>query len=168
MRELHPYVLINVNLNRRMSLNHDFLLLSRTECAPQDYLKLFRHPDAIHVHDDLLNYIADSLRWVPTLNPARDEHGFGLNFHGPTTIFADGAGLAAKIFRTWAQLFRLGPEHLSLTASWTEVVGKLNSGHFVRLHFERDLICSSFEKIAIFCDRVVTSNGAHFIAHLGI
>ncbi|MFP5285640.1 MAG: hypothetical protein ACLGI9_07875, partial [Thermoanaerobaculia bacterium] len=72
-----------------MSLNHDFLLRDRSVHPETDYS---RSGKAILLHDDFLRYISDSLKWIPTENPARKgEPGMGLNFWGPTSIPHRGA-----------------------------------------------------------------------------
>jgi hypothetical protein len=62
-------------------LNHDFLLLSVREYAYGDYMKLINHRKAIHIHDDVMHYLADTLNWVMCYNPAR-------NMMKPLTRFA--------------------------------------------------------------------------------
>jgi hypothetical protein len=49
-----------------MSLDHDFLLVAAAEHSPAEYGRFIRHPIATYLHDDLLHYVGDSLRWIPT------------------------------------------------------------------------------------------------------
>ncbi len=42
-------------------LDHELVLVATAEHQPQDYLQLLHHPSAIHLHDDVLTYIGDSV-----------------------------------------------------------------------------------------------------------
>jgi hypothetical protein len=52
----------------------------------------------VDIHDDLIQYINDSLQWIPTINPSIPESGYGLNIHGITLIDEHGAVLMGNIF----------------------------------------------------------------------
>jgi hypothetical protein len=52
-------------------LNHDFLLLSRKEHPFENWRNFYHHPDALLIHDNVIGYMADSLNWIPTYNPAK-------------------------------------------------------------------------------------------------
>jgi len=147
---------------------HDFVLVATAEHSPADYLQLLHHPNAIHVHDDVLHYIGDSLTWIPSLNPATGKHGHGLNFYGPTAVLVDGAAVAARVFKAWAGVFKLGPSDLVLTGSWTMVEGDPSAGAYERFRSSRDDLVTAFENIAVWCDLVEGSAGARFLMHLGI
>src|SRR3712207_6567195 len=99
-------------------LNHEFLLVSRKEHEYSEYMNFINDPSAIEIHDDLLGYIADTLKWIPTYNPAKSEKCAGLCWYGPTVIQSEGARIAAQIFRAWAELLSCGPRELQLTGSW--------------------------------------------------
>jgi hypothetical protein len=151
-----------------MSLDHDFFLVSADEHQPSDYARFIGNRDALHVHDDLLRYMSDALAWVPTLNPAKNEHGTGLNLYGPTVILANGAPLAESVFRAWAQLFRLGPDELVLTGPWTTIEGDPRPGHYSQLSFPRAPVVNALERLADDCKRVGDSAGSCFLLHIGI
>ncbi len=85
---------------------HDFLLLSRAEHRFSDYMEFINDPVAIRIEDDLIRYIADTLEWIPTLNPAKNNESHrGLCYYGPTVIHTEGAQVASPIFNGWAELF---------------------------------------------------------------
>jgi hypothetical protein len=152
-----------------MSLDHRFILLKAADHRLEDYLPFTGESQGSHVHDDLLRYMGDSLQWVHTINPARrDGNGYGLNLCGPTVISTEGAELAAQIFRTWANLFRLGPETLVLTGAWCETEGISGQGHYSRVTVSRDPLVSTLDKIAEDCRRVAASAGALYLLHLGV
>jgi hypothetical protein len=104
-------------------LNHDFLLLSVREYAYGDYMKLINHPKAIHIHDDVMDYLHDTMNWITCYNPARRmmKHK-GLNFYGPTVIKKEGAANAAQIFTAWASLFAVGPKRIKLIGDSNAVI----------------------------------------------
>ena len=155
-------------LGFHMSVDHEFLLVSAEDYATRGYIDFIRDPQASCVHDDLLGYIGDSLRWIPTLNPSTHQRGHGLNFCGVTVIDGVGASAAARIFRNWAELFRSGREELLLTGPWTMVEGETSSGNYADLRFPRDEVVTALERIALDCGHAATSSGTQFVLHLGI
>ncbi len=150
-----------------MSLMHEFLLMSSADQSPLEY-RSFAREHVVGVHDDLLQYMADSLKWIPTLNPARNERGFGLNLYGPTAILQDGAPIAASVFRSWAQLLGLAPQELVLTGPWTTIEGWQGSGEYAQLRFDRDDVVATLETAATYFTRVADSHGEWFVLHRGV
>ena len=148
---------------------HDFLLLSRAEHSFSDYMNFINDPRAIQVEDDVLRYLADTLQWIPTYNPAKNESHRGLCFWGPTVIHTEGAPAAAAIFGAWATLFGCGPRNLILTGDWTTVEGQPpNEGEFEKLHVDRDDLVGRLRWIADYAKQIVETNGDFFILHLGV
>src|SRR5215472_13752175 len=76
----------------------------------------------VTLHDDFLIYIADSLRWIASYNPAKrkDRRQNGFNFHAITAVGQDGARLAERVFESWAVLFSQGPPQLNLRGPYTK------------------------------------------------
>src|SRR5687768_9972298 len=69
---------------------HDFFLLSTREHRFTDYMKWINHPDAIRIHDDVMNYMHDALNSITCYNPAQKMmRHTGLNLYGPTVIKED-------------------------------------------------------------------------------
>ena len=66
-----------------MGLNHDFLLLNRDRDGEWELRRFIHDPRSIHLHDDFVRYIQDTLAWIPTTNPARREPHRGLCMWGP-------------------------------------------------------------------------------------
>lgn len=153
-------------------LNHDFFLLSRDKHDYDDYLNFINNPEAILMHDDLISYIADTLKWIPCYLPRGKNKLIafeGLNFYGPTIIKEDGAILAQKIFTLWADLFSIAPKELKLTGDFTWIEGKsVNSGKYNVIKAKRNEVVKSLRQIADFAKEVERSNGELFILHLGI
>jgi hypothetical protein len=66
-------------------LNHDFLLLPLKEFAYWGYAQLYNDPQAISLHDDIVHYVLDTLKWIPCHNPVRRNKMYehkGLNIYG--------------------------------------------------------------------------------------
>jgi hypothetical protein len=160
-------------------LNHDFLLLSRNE-HPFSYWNLFYHrPDAVLIHHDLLEYIGDSLKWIPTYNPAAHHPDRGLCWFGPTIIKEDGAEITRNVFTLWAELFAHGPSVLKLQGpfGW-EVDNDLEKDGYEkvipgsaknnRLIVNRNEFIKKLKTIAGYADQVLQSDGDLYILHIGI
>jgi len=156
---------------------HDFLLLSRIDYDYTDYMKLINNRHALRIHDNLIHYIADTLRWITCYNPAKKglpKHK-GLNLYGPTIIKSDGAEAAWKVFRAWADLFSIGPKEIELKGYYIldegegglEVVEE-RGGQYEKLSFKRDEIMRQFKKVASYCREVSEGGEEVFLLHLGV
>lgn len=141
-------------------LNHDFLLLSTRECRYTDYMKWINDDRAILIHDDIMNYMHDTLKWITCYNPARKmmRHK-GLNFYGPTVIKKDGAVDAQKVFITWATLFSAGPKRIKLTGEGADLSC---------ITINRDEVVENLRTLAKYSKSVANSDGSLFLLHLGI
>jgi hypothetical protein len=74
-------------------LNHAFFLVRRSEFSPADHARFIALPGDVELHDDLLRYLGDTLRWLPAYNPARDEECAGLCMYGNTIYSTRGSEL---------------------------------------------------------------------------
>src|SRR5215510_16620325 len=111
-------------------LNHDFLLLSKKEHPYADYLKSINSPEAILIHDDLIQYLYDTLQLLTCYNPGNKMRQIkGLNLYGPSIIKTDGALVFEKLLRSWAKIFSCGPAQIHLD---NPVVLKLNRDQLVK------------------------------------
>jgi hypothetical protein len=150
-------------------LNHDFLLVSRKEHEYSEYLDFINDPNALQIHDDVLGYMADTLKWIPSYNPAKAERCSGLCWYGPTVIKSEGARIAARIFHAWAELFSYGPKRLQLTGAWGVEEGRpFAEGDYKKIRVDRDVIVRKLKRLAAFAEEVAASNDELYILHLGI
>lgn len=149
-------------------LNHDFFLVRSAEFAPRDFGHFTTLPGEVQLHDDILRYLGDSLAWIPTHNPARDEPGMGLCMYGPTVIFAEGARVAAAVFSTWARLFSFGPRSLDLTGAYGWQGDDPSSGHYERIRVERDVLCERLGHLVRLTEQVAAGTGELYLLHYGI
>ncbi len=130
-----------------------------------------RREEAVNLPMDFYRYVADTLEWIPSINPAspRSWPGHGLNEFGPTLINRDGADVFRHVFSSWAALLAGGPERIQLTggATYTREGGVLRStGHFAKYEFDRDTLVTALRTLASYGMEV--STGESFIVHLGI
>lgn len=58
-----------------MGLNHNFLLIEKSDLLKNGYRQYFHSNNAVLLHDDLIDYIYDSLLWMPSI----DDKGTPLN-----------------------------------------------------------------------------------------
>jgi hypothetical protein len=154
------------------------LLLDRDREGEWKLLRFIHDPRAIHLHDDFVRYMQDTVAWIPTTNPARGEPHRGLCMWGPTLIEAEGAEIAERVFGGWAELLAAGPARLVLTGgfSWAaknqappggERVTQLEGG-YDRLEFDRDEVVGVLRKLATWCGAVRSGAGKFYIYHGGV
>lgn len=148
-------------------LYHEFQLVHLKEVGYDEYWKGNSLSGAISIHDDILGYMADTLRWIETYNPARKEPHVGLCWYGPTVIRLEGAQQTQQIFQAWATLFSRGPEILNLRG-WYTKDEQHPDGFYDRLVVERDTIVQHLQGIAAYAQKTITSQGQYFILHLGL
>lgn len=148
---------------------HDFLMLPEVNDDYSGYLNHFNHPGSLQLDDDIVLYMLDTLKWVPTVNPANPSEwcGFGLNYHGPTVINQTGASKAAKLFRLWSSLLQEGPENLELSGlfDFTDNDPTRLSGRPM-FTASRELVVKTLIEIANIAEKA--SSGRYYLLHLGI
>ncbi len=160
-------------------MDHHFWLFQQGARAYTDYKDLFHRDDVpVTIDDEVLRYFSDTLRWIPTLNPAKNERGYGLNMYGPTIIDQTGGALFQDIFASWSRLFACGPEQFSIRGmfGWrwpfeeSEHVFSEREldrlGTYDRLTIVRDEYVRRLTKLASFGEQA--STGQFFVLHLGI
>jgi hypothetical protein len=130
-----------------------------------------RREKAVELPMELYEYIADTLEWIPSVNPAdpRPWPGRGLNQFGPTLITTDGAGTFEHVFKSWADLFAGGPELVRLRGNLRLV----RAGEFLQsmgeseiYEFDRDALVPVLRALASYGAEV--GSGESVIVHLGI
>ena len=153
-------------------LLHDFHLVNREEFDYWDSSHFYNHPQAVLIHDDVLRYMGDSLRWINCHMPTRRSNLIevkGLNYYGPTIIKAEGAAAAFSIFQIWADLFSKGPETLALRGGWSWIDGEPEQhGKYEIIVADRDNLVRSLKQISDFAQRALISDGDLYVLHMGI
>jgi hypothetical protein len=162
-----------------MGRNHDFLILASKDHPIENWNQWHHNSNAIQIHDDILHYMADTLKWIPTCNPAAKHPYKGLCWYGPTVIQEAGAQLAAKILGLWADLYTCGPAVLRLTGgfSWQLENDPVKDGfdcvvpgsdRYEELVLNRDRIVANLRMLVSYAERVQQTAGAYYILHMGI
>lgn len=137
-------------------LNHEFLLLSREQYPYTEYMQWIDNPMALRLHDDLMNYLNDSLRSITCYNPAkRMLRHKGLNFYGPTVIKSDGAVVLQKVLSGWVEVFSSGPKRINL-----------NGPSVIKI--DRDVVVKTLRSLSDYAESVRKSGDELYILHLGI
>jgi len=148
-------------------LHHEFLLLSREQYPYAEYMQWINNPKAIHLHDDLMHYLDDSLRWITCYNPAkRMLRHKGLNFYGPTVIKSDGAVVLQRILSGWSEIFSSGPKRINLTGPYERREGETGSHTVIKL--DRDVVVKTLNRLSNYAQSVSQSEDKLYILHLGM
>lgn len=149
---------------------HQFFISEPSKDPDYDY-KLFHGRVAdVSLHDDLLYYIHDSLKWISSYNPAgKMKPQTGLNLVGPTVLKCSGARKLSKVLNAWSSLFRQSPRELRLTGGFGWIEGQSSdTGTYNRLVFDRDEVVADFESLARLCQEVAESDESVFVMHFGL
>src|SRR3954464_7890116 len=108
-------------------LLHSFYLVNLDQYDYWSFQNFYHQETTNFLHDDVVHYMEDSLKWIRCYSPAVKtelQELRGLDFYGVTVIKEDGARAAKQIFSAWAELFSQGPEILSLTGPWGWIEGE--------------------------------------------
>lgn len=148
-------------------MDHEFLLISRLV----DYRGLSKNPyviDSVDIPDELIEYMADSLNWIPCKNPAISftQEETGINYYGVTLFDRTSVPTMKSIFMAWHSLFANSPEKLELTGDFVPSSHKKSLGAYERLVFDRDDVLKLLETLLTMVERIEQEN--LYIYHLGI
>ena len=148
---------------------HDFLLVEKESEDYSEFWDLAHNPNACKVHDNFLHYIADTLKWVPSINPASGcKAQTGLCFYGPTVITDEGALVLKHVMSGWAQVFKAGPSVIPLTGGFVVSPESEAGGYFDKFSIDRDSVIETLTNIVHLCEKVARSNGSLYLLHRGI
>jgi hypothetical protein len=154
-----------------MALEHDFYLIPNTVDVDRFWMDRENNPeliDSVIIHDDIILYISDTLKWVPSRNPAFHgaPRGAGIHYHGVTLFDVNSAVTLKSVFSSWRDLFLNSPAVLELTGEFVMVGGEGQSGYYEKLVYDRHEIIEQFEKMTLFADRL--AEGGFYLYHCGI
>jgi hypothetical protein len=150
---------------------HEFFLIKKIVTQDDDFfLHFYRNKDNytdmivdyITVDVKVIEYIYDSLTWIPCMNPAfpGNPKQIGINDIGITLFDKHSASSLISMFTAWIDLFKNGPS----------VIQKLIYFHEYSdedlLCFDRDDTIEKFEKIINISKQL--SDGKHYLYHCGI
>ncbi|MFE8697380.1 hypothetical protein ACFYKT_13640 [Cytobacillus sp. FJAT-53684] len=154
-----------------MALKHDFFLIPNTVDLDQLVMNYNKHSDIIDsvvLHDDIISYMSDTLKWIPSKNPGL--RGItpckGINYHGVTLFDSESAPILKSVFSAWKDLFQNSPKVLKLTGMYVMIEGVEGEGHYEKLVFNRDELIKNFEKMISFSNQLAEGNC--YIYHWGV
>lgn len=166
-----------------MPLLHDFVLLNKNEFSYDDCCGLVGKVSYdVSIHDDLIIYFNDFLKWIPTYNPSLKIKNTGLNYHGVTVIDGDGAKEAFQLFSSLVNLLKLSPKILTLTGAYTFVhayddvidpnknVDRIlrETAGYEKIIMQKSDVIGQFEILAELMQKIIHSNNSLYVLHLGI
>ncbi|MCE4049337.1 MULTISPECIES: hypothetical protein [Bacillaceae] len=152
-----------------MALEHEFYLIPKTANI-QEYWQYTHEErtylDCVVLHDDLILYIMDSLKWIPTKNPGirNMPAGYGINYHGLTLFDNQSAITLRNVFSAWRDLFENAPKVMKLTGSF--VWSDKEEGEYERLILNRNLVIMQLERMITMAEKLL--DGEVYIYHSGI
>jgi hypothetical protein len=149
-------------------LNHEFLIIENGSFSLDRYEEL-EEIDRVEIHDDLLNYLSDSISWVSTYNPSKKEETSGLCLYGRTIIPPESVGKFESIMSGWLLILSEAPDIVVLKGGWCWTEGDSpDSGSYEKLSFRKSEVIESLSKIVSYCEAVKASGGTKCLLHLGI
>lgn len=155
-----------------MSLSHEFFLIpsdiefnNRIEWY---YLNRKNWKDIVVISDDLILYLLDTLNWIISYNPETKKLGTGLVYHGITIINNNGSTQLESIVNSWMNLFRQGPDLISLRGQTVWKEDESGEGYFEveRIRKSKKDIFKELNDLKEMASR--TANGEYIIIHFGI
>lgn len=154
-----------------MTMNHEFVLADKLWLDKNYYnakkinIRSADFTDRVEIHDDIIWYIYDTLRWIPTEEKLEDGHIF-LNLYGITVIDCKLAPHMKNIFEAWANLFRYAPDNIELTGSSYRIEGTDESG-WEKLKIDKNALLKSFNALIDYSEKLIANNELR-IVHFGI
>jgi len=148
-------------------LNHEFMIIEKYSFS-LDKCPEYRKGEKVEIHDDFLDYISDSLSWVKSLNPCKNEPVFGLCWWGPTIFQDESIQKLENIISAWVLLLKNAPSTIELTGGYTWIEGESHeTGEYQKLIYSQKIIVSKLEKLISFCKTIKKENNKCLL-HLGI
>ena len=117
----------------------------------------------VHLDDNLILYIIDTLKWVKTFSKLENNiEKNGLNYHGITYFKDEGIKKLKNILLHWKNIFNLGEDVIELEGIFYNSQKKRNSKN----KYNKKYIVESLEKLIALCEKAEKEN--KIIKHWGI
>ncbi len=150
---------------------HDFYLIKKTETQDEDFLKYFWRDkedykdlivEYIGLEDNIVEYIYDSLTWIPCRNPSLPGMPKQISFNniGITLFDENSATSLISIFTAWSDLLKNGPKEI------LKMIYYHNYSEDELVRFDRDYAIAKFEKFSSISKQL--SKDKYYIYHCGI
>ena len=102
----------------------------------------------VHLDDNLILYIIDTLKWVNTLDKFRIKKNKGLYYHGSTYFEKNSIRKLKEIIFCWKNLFSEATENFEI-----EVLLEQNKEeYYIEKHNKKEVV-ESLEKLIDLCNR---------------
>lgn len=158
-----------------MSLVHEFVLVKRPQILTCDLPVLwglkeqaYNNGLLVHLHDDLLIYMMDSIKWFRSTNPFKDESINGLFYHGISMIDSEAAAVLNNILQGWIILFSAAPDIISLTGNYFTIEGEPEvPGQYETITFSRKDVLLQLNKLSGLSQQAMKDTD-DLIIHYGI
>ncbi|KGR81936.1 hypothetical protein [Lysinibacillus odysseyi] len=154
-----------------MALEHEFYLVR--DILQMDGIMHIKEKtililDSVIIDDDLILYISDSLKWLPSklVNFQGMSDYTGIAYYGITLFDQQSAPLLYRIFCGWRDLFLNAPSKLELTGSYIFPDEMDDMGEYEKLVFKKEDVLRQFEKMITLAEYL--ANGNCYIYHIGI
>ncbi|MDR7071565.1 hypothetical protein [Fictibacillus barbaricus] len=153
-----------------MSLEHEFYLISKTTVTKDFWVHREKNEciiDSVVIHDDIIQYISDSLKWIVSKNPALKGNpmGQGINYHGVTLFDKQSAESLRRVFSSWRDLFLNAPNPFELTGEFIYDEDNQEGG-YEKVFLNREEVINLLEKIVSMARRLESGN--FYLYHCGI
>ena len=117
----------------------------------------------VHLDDNLILYIIDTLKWVKTFSKLENNiEKNGLNYYGITYFKDEGIKKLKNILFHWKNIFNLGEDVIELEGIFYNSQKKRNSKN----KYSKKYIVESLEKLIALCEKAEKEN--KIIKHWGI
>ena len=117
----------------------------------------------VHLDDNLILYIIDTLKWVKTFSKLENNiEKNGLNYYGITYFKDEGIKKLKNILLHWKNIFNLGENVIELEGIFYNSQKKRNSKN----KYNKKYIVESLEKLIALCEKAEKEN--KIIKHWGI
>ncbi|NOU97859.1 hypothetical protein GC093_32215 [Paenibacillus sp. LMG 31456] len=110
----------------------------------------------------------DSLKWIKTINPDKNESALGFNYYGRSLIEKNGAVKLTKLMKAWYLMFSEAPEDIILTGlyTWNEDGDPRKTGTYEKLSFKRKEILDTLGQLIEFS--LLVESGEYIMIYHGI
>ena len=125
--------------------------------------KILEEKEQIHIEDNLILYIVDTLKWINTFSSLKtNKETKGLNYHGVTYFKGDSIRKLKKIIFYWKELFNITEKKFELMGIYYSPKRK----KYLKNRYIKKEVIESLENLINLCDRAEKEN--KIIEHSGI
>ena len=116
----------------------------------------------VHLDDNLILYIIDTLKWVKTFSKLENNiEKNGLNYHGITYFKGESITKLKNIILHWINIFSLGEDVIELRGMYYINIGKHSYNKY-----KKKYLIESLKKLVVLCEKAEKEN--KIIEHWGI